>query len=63
MHAAIPAGADRSMERASAAVRDDLVTGFRWALLVGAVFLALAAAVAGRIPAMRLGVPHTKESA
>lgn len=63
MHAAIPAGAERSMERASATVRDDFVAGFRWALLVGAVFLILAAAVARRIPVMTLGVPHTKESA
>ncbi len=63
MHAAIPAGAERSMERAGAAVRDDLVAGFRWALLVGAVFLMLAAAVARRIPAMSLGVPHTEERA
>ena len=60
MHASIPEGAERSMERAVPAVRDDIVTGFRLSLLVGMVFLVAAAAVATRIPRLRLSTSRIK---
>lgn len=62
MHAAVPAGEERSTERAVPAVRDDIVGGFRAALLVAAGFLVIATLIASRIPEMRLGTPRRKDS-
>lgn len=50
MHAAIPAGAERSTERAISAVRELVTAGFRNALFAAVGFLVVAAFAAVRLP-------------
>lgn len=58
MHAAIPEGAERSTDRAIAAVRELVTNGFRHALFAAVGFLALASFAAAWLP--RIAVPVTR---
>jgi len=58
MHAAIPTGAERATSLASVAVRRDIASGFRWALIAAAAFLVIATAVAVRMPHLRHARPQ-----